>query len=47
MAEDPFATVMARYERWLSEQRLSAATRRSYPTTSVPARGTTRCALAT
>jgi hypothetical protein len=30
MAEDPVARVTARYERWLSEQRLSAATRRSY-----------------
>jgi site-specific recombinase XerC len=30
MAEEPVARVMARYERWLSEQRLSAATRRSY-----------------
>lgn len=30
MAKEPVARVMARYERWLSEQRLSAATRRSY-----------------
>jgi hypothetical protein len=30
MVEEPVARVMARYERWLGEQRLSAATRRSY-----------------
>ena len=30
MAEDPVARMLARYDRWLSEQRLSAATRRSY-----------------
>ena len=30
MADEPVARVMVRYERWLYEQRLSAATRRSY-----------------
>ena len=30
MAEEPVARMLVRYERWLSEQRLSAATRRSY-----------------
>jgi integrase len=30
MAEEPVAGMLARYDRWLSEQRLSAATRRSY-----------------
>jgi hypothetical protein len=30
MVEEPVARMFARYDRWVSEQRLSAATRRSY-----------------